>query len=42
MLQNTKHGSQDHGMDTPDTKASKPREDCKWLRVSMVEGLDRL
>ena len=27
------YGSQDHGMDTPDSKTSKPREDCKSLRV---------
>ena len=32
------YGSQDHGMDTPDTKASKPREDCKSLRVSWLRG----
>ena len=38
MLEDTIYGSQDHGMDPPDTKASKPREDCKSLRVSWLRG----
>ena len=38
MLQNTKHGSQDHG-EILATKASNSLEDCKWMRGWIARNL---